>query len=186
MLIKIIATIARLIWALFEFARLRREVRQPDNRHDRYSSQVWDVAIGLEVIGMVIGFLGFGSMRGRITLVAVIGFVLMLVGIAIRWSAIHTLGRYFTGKVLVQPGQQLIREGLYKHVRHPAYAGSLLAHAGLGLSFANWFTVGFSVIPFLVAVWYRMRVEDAALHETFGVAYLDYAKHAKRLIPRLY
>jgi len=71
-------------------------------------------------------------------------------------------------------------------VRHPSYTGALLAHLGLGLSFANWFSLAFSVIPFVIAAWYRMRVEDAALQTAFGAEYLDYSKRAKRLIPKLY
>jgi protein-S-isoprenylcysteine O-methyltransferase len=179
------AAITRAVWALCEFVRLRREVRQTTN-HDQHSSQLWDVAICLEVIGMLLGFLGIGRMHGVPTVIAPAGLVVMILGIVIRWSAILTLGRYFTGRVLIQPGHQLVRKGLYKYVRHPAYIGSLLAHAGLGLSFSNWLTLGLSFVPFVIAVWYRMRVEDAALQKAFGVAYLDYSKEAKRLIPRVY
>ena len=186
MLIPIIAAITRAVWALFEFVRLRREVRQPANDQDRHSAQLWDVATGLEVIGMLLGFFGIGSMHGVPIVFAPIGLLVMILGIVIRWSAIYTLGRYFTGKVLIQPGHQLVRVGLYKYVRHPAYTGSLLAHAGLGLSFSNWLTLVLSFIPFVIAVGYRMRVEDAALQKALGVAYLDYSKEVKRLIPKLY
>jgi protein-S-isoprenylcysteine O-methyltransferase Ste14 len=170
---------------LFEFARLRREP-QRKAPHDKHSSQLWDVAIGLELIGMVGGFLGLGRLRPGTVLLPLTGLILLLIGIAIRWSAILTLGKYFTGKVLIQPDQQLIRTGLYKYVRHPAYAGSLLAHVGLGLSFSSWFSLGFSVVPFLIAAMYRMRVEEAVLQDTFGVAYVDYSKRVKRLVPKLY
>ena len=186
MLIPIMAAITRAIWALFEFVRLRREVRQPNNDLDKHSAQLWDVAIGLEVIGMLFGFFGIGSMHGVPTVIAPAGLVVMILGIVIRWAAIRTLGRYFTGKVLIQPGHQLVRKGLYRYVRHPAYTGSLLAHAGLGLSFSNWLTLGLSFVPFVIAVWYRMRVEDAALQKALGVPYLDYSKEVKRLIPKLY
>jgi len=185
LLIAIIATITRAVWAIGEFVRLRREPKQRTN-YDRHSSQLWDAAIVLEVLGMALGFLGIGGMNGVKSFISVFGLVVMLIGIAIRWSAIYTLGKYFTGKVSIQPDHQIVRRGLYKYVRHPAYAGSLLAHAGLGLSFSNWLTLGFSIIPFLVAVWYRMRVEDAALREAFGAAYADYARSAKRLIPGVY
>jgi len=186
LLISIIATITRGIWALFEFVRRLREPPHKGKFHDKYSSQLWDLAIGLELIGMIGGFIGLGRLHFGTVVIPIIGLMLLILGIAIRWTAIYTLGKYFTGKVLIQPDQQLIRKGLYRYVRHPAYAGSLLAHVGLGLSFSSWFTLAFSAIPFVIAVWYRMRVEDEALHQAFGVAYLDYSKRAKRLIPKLY
>ena len=71
-------------------------------------------------------------------------------------------------------------------MRHPAYTGALLAHLGLGLSFANGFSLAFSTIPFLVAAFYRMHVEDHALFNAFGDEYAKYASSTKRLIPKLY
>ncbi|MCA1638381.1 MAG: isoprenylcysteine carboxylmethyltransferase family protein, partial [Acidobacteria bacterium] len=67
------------------------------------------------------------------------GLLSLLAGIIIRWTAIYSLGKYFTVTVLIKTDHRLIRSGLYKHLRHPAYAGTLLAHLGLGLSFSNWF-----------------------------------------------
>jgi protein-S-isoprenylcysteine O-methyltransferase Ste14 len=101
-------------------------------------------------------------------------------------SAIRTLGKYFTGIVLIREDHRLIRSGLYKHIRHPAYTGALLAHLGLGLSFSNWFSLGLSTVPYFVAALYRMHVEDQALHAAFGKQYLEYSSTTKRLIPKLY
>jgi protein-S-isoprenylcysteine O-methyltransferase Ste14 len=184
-IIGIIATTVRVAWAVFEGPRLIRDAKVTATA-DRHSARVWDLANGVELIGIVCGLIGFGSMQLSSHLIAYFGLAAMVAGIAIRWSAIRALGQYFSGKVLLQPGHQLVRTGLYKYVRHPAYTGTLLAHLGLGLSFANWISLGFSVIPFVIAAWYRMRVEDEALRKAFGVAYLDYSKHAKRLIPKLY
>jgi protein-S-isoprenylcysteine O-methyltransferase Ste14 len=81
-------------------------------------------------------------------------------------------GMFFTtGTIVIKDDHRLIKTGLYRYLRHPAYAGALLAHLGLGLSFANWFSLGLSSIPFLVAAFYRMRVEDQVLKETFGEEY---------------
>jgi len=110
----------------------------------------------------------------------------LILGIVVRWTAIRTLGKYFTGSVLIKDDHRLVRSGLYKYLRHPAYTGTLLAHLGLGLSFSNWFTLGFSSIPFIAVALYRMRVEEQALEEAFGSEYLAYSRTSKRLIPRIY
>ena len=104
----------------------------------------------------------------------------------IQFWSIYTLGKYFIGAVLIKNDHRLIRSGLYKHLRHPAYTGGLLAHLGLGLSFSNWISLGLSLIPFSVAALYRMHVEEQALKEAFGEAYISYSRGTKRLIPKLY
>ena len=92
----------------------------------------------------------------------------------------------FYGHGSIKEDHRLIQSGLYKHLRHPAYAGALLAHLGLGLAFSNWFSLGLSSIPFFIAAFYRMHVEERALTEVFGEAYISYSKETKRLIPKLY
>jgi len=185
MIIQIIALVVRVLWLALEFPWVRRHRIRPSQNWDRQSAKIWDVANALEPLGLVLGFIGIGQITAS-TLIRSIGLVMLIAGIAIRWSAIRTLGKYFTGIVTIKNDHRLIRNGLYKHIRHPAYTGALLAHLGLGLSFANWFSIGFSSIPFFVAAFYRMRVEDQALRETFGEEFLDYSASTKRLIPLLY
>jgi len=184
--IGIVATLIRLAWGAAEGLRLLGDARPHGADLDKYSARLWDVATGIELVGIICGLIGFGRMRLDSYVLGYFGLAAMVTGIAIRWSAIVTLGKYFNGKVCFQPDHQLVRVGLYKYVRHPAYTGSLLAHLGLGLAMANWFSLTFSVLPFVIAVWYRMRVEDEALAKVFGPNYGEYANQVKRLIPKLY
>ena len=186
MLLPILATIIRLLWVLIEYPYLRRYRVQPSKDWDKHSAKLWDIANLIEPVGMVLGFTNIGRIQAGTYVIGSLGLLFLVAGITIRWAAVYTLGKYFTGTVLIKTDHRLIRTGLYKHVRHPAYAGALLAHLGIGLSFSNWFTLGFSSIPYFVAALYRMRVEEDALADAFGSEYLNYAKTAKRLIPRLY
>lgn len=137
----------------------------------------------LKPIGLVLGFLGVGRIAAHGHLIGLVGFVLLLFGIAIRWTAIRTLGTLFTGVVMVQPDHQLIRQGLFRYVRHPSYTGSVVAHLGLGLSFASWVSLALSTIPFLVATTYRIQVEERALRHAFGKVYAAYSQETWRLMP---
>jgi protein-S-isoprenylcysteine O-methyltransferase Ste14 len=186
MLVQILSTGVRLMWVLIEYPRVHRYHVQPARDWDKYSARLWDIANLLEPIGMVLGFCNVGRIQSGSTALGWLGLSVLIAGITIRWTAINTLGKYFTSTVLIKTDHQLIRTGLYKYLRHPAYAGALLAHLGLGLSFANWFSLGFSSIPFFVAASYRMRVEEQALEEAFGAEYAAYSQTTKRLIPRLY
>ena len=186
MRIPIIATIIRALWILIEYPYLRRYRVKPTKDWDRHSARLWDAANAIEPVGMILGFTSIGRMQTRSNFIAAFGLALLFAGIIIRWTAIYALGKYFTGTVLIKEDHRLIQSGLYKHLRHPAYAGSLLAHLGLGLAFSNWFSLGLSSIPFFIAAFYRMQVEEQALTEVFGEAYISYSKGTKRLIPKLY
>jgi protein-S-isoprenylcysteine O-methyltransferase Ste14 len=80
----------------------------------------------------------------------------------------------------------LIEQGLYRHIRHPAYPGELLIFLGIRLAFANRVSlVSLCVCPF-IAFSVRMNVEEKALLEHFDTRYAAYRKRTWRLIPWVY
>ena len=186
MFVPVVATVLRVLWLAVEYPYLRRHSVKPARDWDKKSALLWDAANALEPVGMLLGFLGVGRMRGAGDIVGWAGLALLVAGVAVRWRAIYTLGKFFTGTVLIREDHRLLRTGIYKHVRHPAYTGALLAHLGLGLSFTNWFSLGFGVLPYAAAAAYRIRVEERALREAFGDEYETYARVTKRLIPKVF
>jgi protein-S-isoprenylcysteine O-methyltransferase len=142
---------------------------QPDNARinaDRGSAKVWDFANGLQVGAVFVAFTATGRMA-EAELSQALDIACLLVGVSLRWYAMRTLGSLFTGKVTIRDGHRLIRTGPYALVRHPAYTGSLVAHAGLGLAFANWWSLAASTLPYFVAVLYRIKIEERVLAEAF-------------------
>jgi protein-S-isoprenylcysteine O-methyltransferase len=116
----------------------------------------------------------------------VLGALLFLGGLAIRWYAIMYLGRFFTVNVAIAADHELIDGGPYARVRHPSYSGALMAFVGLGLCLGNWLSIAVATLPiFLVFLW-RMRIEEAALLQGLGSQYQDYMDRTKRLIPDVY
>jgi protein-S-isoprenylcysteine O-methyltransferase Ste14 len=109
--------------------------------------------------------------------------VLLIVGVLLRWSSFWALGQYFTFTVNVSADQQIINIGPYRIVRHPGYAGGVLAMLGIGVIYANWVGLAGFVVPCLVIVVWRIRIEEAALLRTAGEPYCDYAAQRKRLLP---
>jgi protein-S-isoprenylcysteine O-methyltransferase len=76
-------------------------------------------------------------------------------GILLRWSAIHTLGRFFTVDVAIHPEQTVVQNGLYRWVRHPSYTGLLLIFLGMGLFFGNFLSLLVLFVPASFALWAR-------------------------------
>src|SRR5256884_9370407 len=184
MTIPILATVIRLLWILFEYPYLRRNSIKAAKDWDRHSAKLWDAANLIEPIGMFLGFTSIGRIQTATNIIGLFGLTLLVVGIIIRATAVWTLRTYFTSTVLIKNDHRLIRTGLYRHLRHPAYAGALLAHLGLGLSFSNWFSLGFSSIPYFVAALYRIGGEERGLEEAFGAEEPVYSKTKQRPIPR--
>lgn len=112
--------------------------------------------------------------------------LLVVLGSIIRVTAIRTLGRFFTTRVRLHDGQNLIKEGFYKYVRHPAYTGLLIGTLGCISIFASVLGYGLFILLAVPAMLYRIRVEELALTERFGDEYVEYCKKTKRLIPFIY
>ena len=117
---------------------------------------------------------------------SVLGLILFVSGIALRWYSIIHLGRFFTVDVSISAGHKLIDSGPYRFVRHPSYSGALLAFVGLGLCMHNWIALAVLMVPVTAAFLWRIHVEERALHQTLGEDYRLYAARTKRLIPFVY
>ncbi len=115
-----------------------------------------------------------------------VAIALLATGLAVRWFAIATLGRFFTVDVAIHQEHVLVSNGPYRYVRHPSYAGLLLAFAGLGVFFGTWIAVGALTVPITAAFLGRIRREEAALREGLGAPYLAYCARTKRLFPGVY
>ena len=114
------------------------------------------------------------------------GMALLVGGATLRWSSFWALGHYFTFTVDVSRDQRVVTAGPYRVLRHPGYAGGLLAMIGIGVVYANWIgLVGF-VIPCVIIILWRVRIEEAALLRTAGDAYRIYAADHKRLVPLIW
>lgn len=111
------------------------------------------------------------------------GVIVILFGIALRLSAIRTLGPFFLADVAFRHEHRLVDRGIYSLIRHPAYAGTLITYLGMGLTLTSWASLAaMTVIPAL-AYAHRIRVEESALSETFGDEYTAYVRRTKQLIP---
>jgi protein-S-isoprenylcysteine O-methyltransferase Ste14 len=114
------------------------------------------------------------------------GVVLFVVGLLLRWWAIITLGRFFTVDVTIEKDHELVERGPFRVLRHPSYAGVLLAFVGFALSLQNWAALLAVLLPIFAAFIHRMNVEEKALSGALGSSYKDYMRRTKRLVPFFY
>ncbi len=112
--------------------------------------------------------------------------VFTVVGLVVRWTAIRTLGRFFTVEVAIQTDHHVVDTGVYKHIRHPSYAGLLLVFLGLGVASANWLSLAALVLPVTAAFIVRIVIEERILRKALGAPYDAYCSRTKRLVPGVY
>ncbi len=114
------------------------------------------------------------------------GLVLMAAGIALRLWSFQTLGRYFTFSVRVSPDQPVVTSGPYRLVRHPGYAGGILATFGIGIIWGNWISLAALCLFTVAMIIWRVRTEERALLAALDDRYRRYAATRKRLIPLIW
>jgi len=115
-----------------------------------------------------------------------LGCVLFGVGLSLRWYSIFYLGRFFTVTVAIHSRHEVVDTGPFKRIRHPTYAGALLAFLGLSLCLGNWLSVLLVMLPIAWAFGRRMNVEESALSSALGKPYTNYMQRTKRLVPYIY
>jgi protein-S-isoprenylcysteine O-methyltransferase Ste14 len=112
-----------------------------------------------------------------------IGMVMLVTGVALRLWSFRALGQYFTFTVKVSPDQPVITTGPYRLLRHPGYAGGLLATLGVGVMWGNWVSLATLAALVLAFIIWRIRTEEKALLATLDGSYRAYAAQRKRLVP---
>jgi protein-S-isoprenylcysteine O-methyltransferase Ste14 len=113
------------------------------------------------------------------------GTMVAIIGVAFAIWSRQSLRNNWSGVVAIREGQQLIQSGPYAIVRHPIYAGMLLALLGTTLVAS---TVG-SLLGFVLAIislWQKARMEEQFLMDRFGEQYAHYRREVKFLIPFIY
>jgi protein-S-isoprenylcysteine O-methyltransferase Ste14 len=116
----------------------------------------------------------------------VIGFILIAFGYAFAaWAVAEN--RFFSSVVRIQTerGHVVCDTGPYRFVRHPGYAGNVLALFGIVLALSSVWTLIPAAVASIIAV-IRTVLEDQTLQEELP-GYRDYAQRVRyRLIPGIY
>jgi len=115
-----------------------------------------------------------------------IGFTLFIIGLILQGIAEATLGKYYLPSIGTVEGQKIIKNGIYKYIRHPGYLGEILIFFGLG--FVTYSLLGI-LGAFIVALMvYAGEVipEEKYMLEKFGKEYEEYMKETFRFIPYIF
>ena len=166
-----------------------RAKQNGDNlQEERGDWSFWPIALGIMVVFFLspLEYLYFAIFQPRTTWMEAIGVGLVLLGSTLFVWARRTLGKHYSGHVSVKKEQELVQNGPYRILRHPAYTGYLLIALGLALGHSSLLGFVSTLLILLPATVYRIRVEDRMLAEHFGTQFEEYVRKTKRLLPGIW
>ena len=170
-------------WLLSEAGVTMREPQKEEAADDRGSLELYAAARCITVLGTVLSPPWEGTVPVRWVVLAA-GVAIMLLGVGLRLAAIRKLAATYSHSVRV-PSDGIIRSGVYRHLRHPAYAGMVLGNLGFAVALASPIGIAAWLGLLLPAVTYRILVEESLLLSALP-EYREFAKARRRLIPFLW
>ena len=112
----------------------------------------------------------------------IVGFVLILLGEAIRLSGVAAAGTVTRRRS--RTVQRLVTYGIFAWMRNPLYVGNFLIWMGFTvISGVLWF-IPVAVVLFAIEYTLIVRYEEGVLESIFGQEYLRYKERTPRWFPR--
>jgi protein-S-isoprenylcysteine O-methyltransferase Ste14 len=113
--------------------------------------------------------------------VGLVGLVLCAAGMAFVVWARQTLGKNWSQTVATKVDPELVTSGPYRFVRHPIYAGGLLACIASAIVAGGPFV--FMTLTLGPLFLWRVGAEDRLMTEQFPTEYPAYMRRTRALIP---
>lgn len=113
-----------------------------------------------------------------------IGTAVMVVALWLFWRTHTDLGLNWSMTLEVRKGHELVRNGVYRRMRHPMYAAILLFGVAQALMLPNWIAGFSALVSFLPMYVVRTPREERLMIETFGDEYEAYMAETWRVFPR--
>jgi isoprenylcysteine carboxyl methyltransferase (ICMT) family protein YpbQ len=88
--------------------------------------------------------------------------ILSLIGQALELWSRYTLGRFYTARLCIQPGQKLIKSGPYRFIKHPGYLGNMLFLFGICSAYMDIRLIIITGIYFILLT-HRILIENEML-----------------------
>jgi protein-S-isoprenylcysteine O-methyltransferase Ste14 len=115
----------------------------------------------------------------------VLSIILIATGIVLRVISKIYMKKNFSYSLRIKNAHELVSVGIYSHIRHPGYLGTLLIICGVTL-WLNFFVQLVAMIVCFVLADFRIQKEEKMLIKYFGKEYMDYIERSNRLIPYIY
>jgi len=113
--------------------------------------------------------------------VQAVGIAVCLLGLGLAvWARLY-LGRNWGQPMTLKEGHELVTTGPYRYVRHPIYAGILLAMLASAFVTSGFWLVAFVFIAAYFV--YAAKTEERIMSQQFPNEYANYRSRTKAIVP---
>jgi protein-S-isoprenylcysteine O-methyltransferase Ste14 len=112
-----------------------------------------------------------------------LGVLALAVGITLLGVSHHHLDKSFHSFVVTKENQVFVESGPYRLIRHPIYTAYLINYVGGGLLAGSWVLTFIPGLLFGILVALRVKNEEQAMLDQFGLVYADYMQRTSRFLP---
>jgi len=170
-----------LMWMIIELRVTKKDVNTEGKKtYDFMTCQLYGIGQALTILSA----LYFPYAWQETNVIHFAGISVFFIGVCYRLWAIQTLGQFYSHRVRTLSQHQIVTSGPYKFIRHPAYAGMIVANAGISAYFFNWVTLSVFLLILVPAIILRIAIEEKILFKIEG--YTEFAQERKRLLPAIW
>jgi protein-S-isoprenylcysteine O-methyltransferase Ste14 len=112
------------------------------------------------------------------------GSALMVASLWLFWRSHADLGLNWSVSLEVRRDHQLVRDGVYRLIRHPMYASIWLWSISQALLLQNWLAGFSALVTFALLYFRRIQREEQMMCEFIGDDYREYMQRTGRVFPR--
>lgn len=120
--------------------------------------------------------------REPLSMLQVISWILMILSLYFAVEGLRLLVRIGKPDSNFENTSVIVREGLYKYIRHPLYLSLFLLGTGIMVKNPGIMQISLGILN-LVAVWITARIEEKEMISKFGNEYVRYREETKMFIP---
>ena len=176
------------VWVAFSlYWEIAAKSAAPVERRESSASRA--VHLTLVSIGQLMVFLGIPGLRARFVpasmLLAWTALAIQMLFLALGVWSRQILGRNWSGAIAATEGQELVRAGPYRWLRHPIYTALLGMYACTALISGEIHAL-VGLVLLLAAYWRKVRLEEQHLASHFGPSYREYRDATWGAIPGLF
>ena len=167
-LVIIVAFIAAFrLWTLYVASTNEKRLKEQGAAEYGHASTlaVW-IATGAIYAGALIE--GDTFRHAQFDRIAAVGLsIYIFSALALLW-VMRTLGPFWSGKVLIAPGHELVVHPIFRAIKHPNYFLNMIPElVGFSIMLHAWITLVVGMPIFLISIYFRIRVEEWALRGKF-------------------
>lgn len=188
-------TVAEIIWFLGLVGWY--VIRQPFERKARkigvkrslLNAREWlllaSATVGLFLIPAVYVLTGFPASLDRpfIPALAWLAVVPLVTALWLFRRSHVDLGKNWSVTLKIREEHALVKDGVYRHIRHPMYASFFLLGVSQFLLLPNWLAGTSGLVGVGILYGFRQSREEKMMLDAFGDEYRAYMAATKRIIP---